>query len=229
MHILLVSLIVVSSLLIPRESAGTTYELSQEARIALHNLKKQSNGSLEMIWNETTQTPQLLTGRLSLPSNHSPSWIVYEFLNKTKALYGFKKPNIDMSIIEENRSEQNRIYVRLEHMLFRTPVCGEELIVEMDHEGIIHRVEGHITPNLKKERLNRPMYAAYTAQQAVNKAAAFVHSQGDTASGHEVRACYLPNRKSVPLVYEVTLRVNDSVEPFRTVLVHSLTGRVIPQ
>lgn len=182
-----------------------------------------SGGTLEVRWNANTNTPAKLTGALSQPSKHSPEWISYEFLNRWKSIYGLQKPNRDLKVIGVERFE-NRVAVHFSHLLFKTPVWEDRLVVEMNEEGVIVLVEGTIHSHLEKQLFNRPMHPAITRKQALNRAIA---SHNDELTNEpQVDIYYLSTRPGIPLIYVVTLesRMSDK----RTVtFVHSLTGRII--
>lgn len=197
-----------------------------ESNTILKRLAEESNGTLEVGWNEHTKTPSLLTGRLSKPSKHSPQWIAYEFLNKTKKLYGLSNPSTDMRI-EEITEHPDVIQVRMQHLLYKAPVWGDKLTVDITREGVIRRVEGRIYPDLKKKTFHRPMYAAISEKKAIAAALSFIKEQGIGQEVTKVQAYYLPSRSGIPLIYAVTLR--NSEYKVNDILVHSLTGRVIDQ
>lgn len=225
---LIMTIVVAGSLFHSSNITTTPIKLSKEARIALENLTKQSGGSsFKLEWDYEKQTPKSLMGQFSKPSKHSPEWITYEFLNNYKVIYGLKRPNVDLEIIKVDRTETNSKKVLLQRVIYQTPVCGELLTTEIDTDGVLRRVDGNLTPNVEELRLNRPMYPAITAKQAAEKAISIVQDHGHTIIEHQVKACYLAQRKGVPLVYSVDVSVHNPMRESKTILVHSLTGKVI--
>jgi len=192
---------------------------------AIQALAKKSNGTLRVEWNENTNTPSLITGALSRPSKHSPSWITYEFLKQVKSSYGIRNPNRDIKVIEVERGH-DLIKVRTQHVLFGTPVWGDWLDVSMDHKGVIRRVEGTIHPKLEKQLFNRPMQPAFSKKKAIKKAKDGF--QGKLAAEPKVNMYYLTSLPGTPLIYVVELQYHS---PNRTTstMIHSLSGRIIKQ
>ncbi|KIL35533.1 hypothetical protein SD71_12795 [Cohnella kolymensis] len=223
-RVLLFSLFMIISLFTSTNPFVTASELDNNSA-ALQRLAKNSGGTLKVIWNEQTNTPSILTGTLSVPSMHSPQWIAYEFLKQAKSIYGLHNPERDMKIIDIERS-QDKINVRLQHLLFETPVWGNCLVIDMDIDGVIRRVEGTVHPNLEKQLFNRPMHAAITKNEAI--ATAKATTQGQLANEPTVYSYYLPSRTGTPLIYVVQLQYSNP-EIATTTLIHSLTGRVLEQ
>lgn len=221
--ILVSSMMLMTMLFIPPLSLAMVYEIHPQAPSILQKLEKASGGTLKMEWNEETNTPYSLNGTLSLPSRHSPEWIAYGFLKRTKSLYGLRNPIRDMKVMEVERG-RDRIMVHFQHLLFNTPVWGDWLAIEMDGNGVIRRVEGILSPHLDKRLLNRPMHAALTKKQAIAKARAII--QSEISNEPEAERYYLPTRPGIPLIYVVRFRLSDQET---MVFVHSLTGRVIEQ
>lgn len=223
--ILLFNLLLATSLFISLSQNVKAYELLPKVPSELQQLKENSHGTLEIIWSTETNTPSMLAGRLSLPSKHSPEWIAYEFLNKWRTLYGLRDPNRDMKVSKVERHYEKTI-VKFQHLLFRTPVWEDWLVIEMNHEGVIERIEGTIHPNMEKQLFNRPMHPAISKKQAIEKAKSMV--QGELATEPEVGSYYLATRQGTPLIYVVTLHYH-MPERKITTLIHSLTGRIIEQ
>jgi Zn-dependent metalloprotease len=168
----------------------------------------------------------LLSGNLTQPSRHSPQWICYEFLMKKKRLYGIHDPHQDLKIIS---IEQNtgQIRISLQQLLFDTPVWGAMLSVEMDKEGVIHRVYGTFYPGLEKKLFNLPMHSAISAEKAVAIAKSSLPADQPVIGRPEASLYYLAARPGCPLVYVVTFTVDTLQSESRAVFVHSLTKRVI--
>ncbi|MCY9667522.1 hypothetical protein M5X11_21820 [Paenibacillus alginolyticus] len=51
------------------------------------------------------------------------------------------------------------IHVRMQHIIYKIPVWGDELVVEINPHGVIERVEGKVHPDLAQKTFNRPMHA----------------------------------------------------------------------
>ncbi|TBL80411.1 hypothetical protein [Paenibacillus thalictri] len=197
-------------------------ELPKRSREVLQNIRKESNNTLSVKWNEATGTPEVISGTLTKPSLHSPGWISYDYLHKIKELYGIKRVNEDLKIVHIDKSE-NMIKVYLQRQLFKKPVYGERMIVEIDPNGSILRIEGVLHPELEKKRLGRPMYPAVTLDEA--KKAAFESDDSMRVSKSlYTESCYLPDREGVPLVYVFHYEKNGRPASIK---VHALTGRVI--
>lgn len=177
-------------------------------------------------WNAEAGTPGLLAGQLSKPSGHSPAWIAFEFLEQAKGAYDLKRVNESMKITRIAHEKSGAAIVYLQRYLFGKPVCGNELLMEIDRAGVIRRVEGTIHADLVRKRLNRPMIPAISEKEAVAEASRFT-KRALAPEAADVRACYLPNREGVPLVYFVSFERAPGAAPIRPIVVHSLTGRVI--
>ena len=193
----------------------------------LQRLAQASGGTLEVLWNERTHTPSLLTGALTSPSGHAPEWIAREFLKQVRASYGIRDPDRAMRIASIERTN-GKVRVMFQHLLFDTPVWGDWLVVDVDKEGVVRRVEGVIHPNLERKLFNRPKHAALSAEEAAIKA---VRSVPDVPDGiavrePEVRSYYLPTKPGTPLIYVVQAAYGDP-ERVVTTIVHALTGRII--
>ncbi|TDF97986.1 hypothetical protein [Paenibacillus piri] len=216
--ILLLAIISCSNLL-----PGSETENSKKHRSLLHQLNVDSGSTLNVQWNAATNTPELMTGRLTSPTKHSPGWISYAFLNKVKSLYGLKRVNEDMKIINiDNNDDPTYFKVYLQRLLFQKPVCGEQLVITIDRSGVVLRVEGSLHSDLEKKRLGRPMYPAVTQEKAIKIASTYVSLHSWKLAS--VQSCYLPAREGVPLIHMVTFnQMNDSI----TLKIHSLTGRLV--
>lgn len=198
-------------------------DLPSKAPALLQELVKTSGSTLEVTWNSTTNTPALLSGQLSLPSKHSPEWIANEFLNKYKKLYGLQKPIRDMKVVKVARFDDT-IHVHLQHVLFQTAVWEDWLVIELNNQGVIQKIEGTIHPNLEQQSLKRPMYPAITQKQALQKAVA--EMRGEIINEPKVEKYYLSSRPGTPLVYVVELQFQNPAER-STFIIHSLTGRIL--
>ena len=219
-------LLAASLIIAPASAESVAPELDRQSRNLLQHLEAESGGTLSVRWNERTCTPSVLEGRLSKPSNHSPQWIATEFVRRVKNLYGLENPNHAMRVVEvERRSDSTR--VRMEHLLYGTPVWGDELSVHIDGHGIIRRVEGTIHPRLEKQLFHRPLRPAISAHKATAKALAAVKDQGTLAGPPEARLYYLPSRSGTPPVYVVTIRFVERDAGDRQLFIHGITGRVI--
>lgn len=196
--------------------------ISKKSSELLEKIRMQSDYSLSLKWNPQTQTPALLSGNLTIPSQHSPGWIAYEYLDKIKMLYGLKRVEEDLSIVSvELANTSTSVY--MQRMLFNRPVCGEQLLVELDRSGVIKRIEGTLHPDLEQKRLRRPMYAAITIEEAKQVALSFDQTlkESDLISSD---TCYLPTREGIPLVHRITFEKEKSPVSYN---VHSMSGRII--
>lgn len=171
----------------------------------------------------------LLTGNLTKPSRHSPQWICYQFLTKVKRHYGIKDPQQDLKVISIQKTSSHQIRILLQQLLFETPVWGALVWVEMDTEGVIHRVEGKFYPGLEKKLFNLPMHPAMSAQRAISIAKSSLEPNAPTVARPQAALYYLPARQGCPLVYVVTFTVETPRPASRSVIVHGLTRRVIGQ
>ncbi|KIL36163.1 hypothetical protein SD71_09410 [Cohnella kolymensis] len=170
----------------------------------------------------------LLTGNLTKPSGHSPQWICYEFLTKIKRHYGIQDPQQDLKVVSIRNTSPDRIRILMQQLLFETPVWGASLSLDMDTNGVIHRVEGTFYPGLEKKLFHLPMHPAISAQKAVSIAKSSLGADNTYAAGRDHTALYyLPARPGCPLVYAVSFSVRAPRTETLTVFVHSLTKRAI--
>ncbi|MEX2415559.1 MAG: hypothetical protein WD424_05395 [Paenibacillaceae bacterium] len=220
--VLIFTMVMVTSLFISPNLFAIANELPQ-SKWSIQSLDKKSGGTLQVEWNKQTNTPSLLTGALSRPSKHSPEWITYEFLKQVKSIYGLRNPNRDIKIIKVERSH-DIIHVHIQRLLFGTPVWGDLLVVSMDIDGVIRRVEGTIHPDLEKQLYNRPMHPAFSKKKAVEKAKAGV--QWELANEPKVETYYLTTLPGTPLIYVVQLQYR-TPDRRTTTMIHSLSGRII--
>ncbi|MNQ67165.1 hypothetical protein D3C85_816750 [compost metagenome] len=197
-------------------------EISKQSQRILESIRSESDNTLQIKWNTVTRTPELLTGNLTKPSAHSPGWIANRYLEKIKPLYGLKHVESDLKISTIEKST-TFTKVILQRQLFRNPVCGDQLVVELDESGVVRRIHGTIHANLKEKRLSRPMYPAVSIEEAKRIAITHDASLRTSKPIHEV-SCYLPNRSGVPLVHVLTYEIEGRTVP---ITIHSLTGRVI--
>jgi len=197
-------------------------EISKQSKKLLQMIRLESGNTLTVKWNTVTQTPELLSGKLTKPSTHSPGWIAYAYLHKIKLLYGLNRVHEDLKILNIDKTD-SLIRVYMQRQLFKKPVCGNQLLVELDHSGVIQRIEGTIHSGLEEKRLGRAMYAAVTPEKA--KEIAFAYDESIRANKSlSVESCYLPTREGIPLVYVVTYEKEGRPVSIK---IHSLTGRVI--
>ncbi|MBD0382294.1 hypothetical protein [Paenibacillus sedimenti] len=202
-------------------------EIPEEAQKVLHNFIQEGGQTLEIEWNEITDTPSNLHGRLTQPSSHTSTWIAYELLNRFKTLYGISNPYRDLKVAAVTTSDDLHI-VRLQHLLFNTPVWGDQLVIEIDKAGIVHRISGTIYPRLDKQLFYRPMVAAISEKKAVQIAVDALRDKVTLFTTAETSLYYLPTRKGNPLVYAVTFRFRNQPAKTLTTMVHALTGKIIP-
>lgn len=224
--LLLMGTLVFSS---PAIALAASEEVPKDAKRALHRLKKESGDTLTVHWDPKANTPSLLAGNLSKPSEHSPQWIAYEFLNQNKAVYGLSNARTDMKATEVNRLSDDTIQVRLQHLLYKTPVWNDGLVVQMNERGVVLRVEGRIYRDLKKRTLNRPMHPSFSETKAVELALAASNMDKAKLGGFSVEMYYHPSIPGTPLIYAVNLRSADPDEPKQQILIHALSKRIIEQ
>jgi Zn-dependent metalloprotease len=196
--------------------------LSKRSQRILENIRAESENTLQVKWNTVTQTPELLTGNLTKPSAHSPGWITYRYLEKIKRLYGLKHVESDLKITTIDKSTSST-KIFLQRQLFRNPVCGNQLVVELDQSGIVQRINGTIHTGLEEKRLGRPMYPAISVEDAKRIASTYDASLKKIKPINEVY-CYLPTRDGIPLVHVLTYKKDGHAVP---IMIHSITGRVI--
>jgi Zn-dependent metalloprotease len=114
--------------------------------------------------------------------------------------------------------------VRFTHLLFDTPVWEDSLEIDINKNGVVGMVSSIVHPNLEKQLFNRSMHPAISGNQAIKRALSEMH--GTLADKPRVEKYYLASRPGTPLVYIVTLQFKNQ-DKTTTVIVHSLTGRVI--
>ncbi|MBO9610866.1 MAG: hypothetical protein J7639_33250 [Paenibacillaceae bacterium] len=193
----------------------------------LDRLNRESGGTLEAVWNESTRTPAVLAGMLSGPSDHSPEWIAGTFVKRNKKLYGLRYPDRDMRIVDVVKQPGAFLEVGFRLYLYDTPVWGDGLTVQIDERGIIRRVEGRVHYDLRKATFHRSKHAAISEQEAIATAEAAWKDSGLGVRAASVQKYYLPTRPSVPLVYVVTLSLADQRED--QVMINALINRVIAE
>lgn len=213
----------------PITTLAVAKDLTGAAKKVLQRLEEESGDTFSINWNQNTNTPSLLEGHLSKPSKHSPQWIAYEFLDKTKALYGLKNPRNVMQVTEVSQSSDNTIQVRLQHFLYNTPVWKDELVIQINEQGVIRRVTGSVYPDLEKKTFNRPKHAVFSKKKAIAIALSFAEADRANLEEPVVDMYYLPSRLGTPLIYVVNLKSGVLDHKYQKILIHSQTGRVIDQ
>jgi len=169
-----------------------------------------------------TPSPEIAwSGSLSAPSAHTPEWIGYRFLESRKREFGLRNPRADMKVTGTARLPDGGTRIVYQRYIFRTPVWGDSLSIDIDRHGVIRRVTGRIHANLLADIFHRPKPPVLSAYRAAAKASEWLKSMKIAAAIGSVSACYLPDRPGVPLVYLVSL------EGGRRLFVHAQTGRVI--
>ncbi|MDF2652600.1 MAG: hypothetical protein K0Q73_8405 [Paenibacillus sp.] len=191
----------------------------------LNRLSSESGNTLEVIWNESTQTPAVLMGMLSRPSDHSPGWIANTFVQRNKKLYGLRYPDQDMKISGVVKQPGNLTEVRFQLFLYNTPVWENGLSVYIDERGVVRRTEGNVHYDLRKTTFHRSKQAAVSEQEAIATAKATLQNPGIDVKATTVQKYYLPTLPGIPLVYVVTLLLDD--ERKEQVMISALLNRVI--
>lgn len=207
--------------------AATPTVIDKGQNAVLRRLSAESGGRLEVRWHAETDTPALLLGKLSPPSAHSPAWIAGQFVTKTRRLYGIRNPHSHLKIVHVEKLPESAFRVHLQHYLYKTPVWGDELRIEIGSDGVVERVEGRIYPDLAKATFNRPRQAAISPAEAIRIAAAGPGIGNAPLYNAEAHPYYLPSRTGIALVYTVTFYPSDQTPV--NVMVHALTGRIIAQ
>jgi len=161
------------------------------------------------------------SGFLSQPSKHTPAWIAYTLLESRKQSLGLRAPRRDMVVSEISSTDMGRTFVYMQRQLFRTPVWGDRLIVEIDGDGVVRQVVGTIHPGLEKKLFHRPLHAAVTARKAAGIAREWLRTVRPSSTAGDAHPYYLPDPSGVRLVYAVDI-VGEGY-----VLVHAMTGRII--
>ena len=225
----LLLLLMAAILSLPETAFAASEDLPGNAKRTLHRLKKESGDTFAVHWDSNTNTPSLLAGNLSKPSKHSPQWIAYEFLNKTKTLYGLKNSRTDMEVTEVTRRTDQTIQVRLRHLLYKTPVWKDELLIQMNEQGVVQRVEGKMHRDLNQKTFNRAMHPSFSQTRAVELALSASKMDKAKLGGFSVEMYYHPAILGAPLIYAVNLRSLDSNDPTRQILIHALSKRIIEQ
>ncbi|MBO9599059.1 MAG: hypothetical protein J7559_14730 [Cohnella sp.] len=189
----------------------------------MKSLREVAGESMAVEWSLETGTPSLIGGKLSRPTNHSPAWIAFAFLNKYRMLYGIRDVDRELRVEGvERHGDGHKVYMR--HTVFRTPVYEDLLTVTLDKDGVVREVAGSFYPGLET-KLNRiAMHSAYSAKEAIRTA--LVHANGELANEPVAEKYYLASRKGTPLVYVVSLPLREP-DRTQTFIVHSMTGRIL--
>ncbi|WP_157276760.1 hypothetical protein [Paenibacillus sp. Soil766] len=202
--------------------AAENMEIPKHSQRILESIRAESENTLQVKWNSVTQTPELLTGNLTKPSEHSPGWITFRYLEKIKRLYDLKHLDHDLKIISIDKSTTSTI-VTMQRQLYKNPVCGDQMIVELDKSGVVQRINGTIHAGLEEKRQRRPMYPAVSVEDAKRIALKYDASLKTSTPINEV-SCYHPTRDGIPLVHVLTYEKDGRAVP---ITIHSMTGRVI--
>jgi len=200
---------------------------SVKPKSGVDRLFRESGSTLEMEWNESTQTPAVLAGMLTKPSDHTPEWIAVSFVQRNKKLYGLRYPEQDMRIVDVVKNPDATAVVRFQLVLYDTPVWGDGLTVFVNEEGVIRRVEGRMHYDLRKATFHRDKQAVISEQKAVAAAKASLPNDGSSVRATAVSSYYLPTRPGCPLIYVVTLRYIDERE--ERVMIHASFNKVIAE
>ncbi len=172
----------------------------------------------------TAESPDIYwTGFLSEPSKHTSTWIAYTYLADNKNRLGIRDPRTDMVVTKIGSDERGYMHVHLQRMLYRTPVWGDRIIIEIDEEGIVRQAAGTIHPDLEQRLFHRAMHPAISAGRASAIAGQWLQSQQlpDRQLAGDAILYYLPDPSGVHLIYAI------GTDHGNHVLVHALSGRVI--
>jgi len=165
------------------------------------------------------------TGFLSEPSKHTSTWIAYAFLEHNKRRLGIRRPHSDLVVTEIGVDDPARTRIHLQRMLYRTPVWGDRLVIEIDDEGIVRQVAGTLHPRLEQRLLHQEMHPAISASRASDIARHWLQSQQlpdtDRRLTGDALLCYLPDPSGVRLVYAI------GADRGGRLFVHARSGRVI--
>ncbi|MBB3113866.1 Zn-dependent metalloprotease [Paenibacillus phyllosphaerae] len=205
-------------------------EASPQASALKHKLEQQlgAYGRIQKIEIDSDLgTPALLSGVLSKPSRHTPEWIAYDFLREVRTHYGLIHPLREMLVKEKTSSTDGGSIVKLQQLLFNTPVYGGQLEIQVDRDGVVRRVEGTVYPGLEEKLFHRRTYPVVSSKKAVRLAKASYRGEGELSSKPVVTRYYLPDRPGTPLVYEVIFEIEGAPSPYR-VLIHAVMGHIIP-
>lgn len=171
----------------------------------------------------TAENPEIhWTGFLTEPSKHTSAWIAYSYLADNKKRLGIRDPRTDMVVTGIGSDERGHARVHLQRMLYRTPVWGDRLVIEIDEEGIVRQVAGTIHPDLERRLFHRAMHPAISSGRASAIARQWLQSQQlpDKQLAGDALLCYLPDPSGVRLVYAI------GTDRGHHVFVHALSGRV---
>lgn len=220
------TILLITSLFFPGQTFCSTQEFPPHIQKELQKITKSLGSSLQLQWDQNRNSPSFLAGSLTKPSRHSSEWIALQFFNKVKGLYGLTNSVNRLQVLDVSRSA-SRTIVRLQHYLFNTPVWGDELQVEIDQTGVIRRVHGTIHPYLERKLFYRPMVPSLSKKMAVSIALASLEPHALLVSNPEIAPYYLPTQDGSPLIYVVTIQLNEPKKSRHQVLIHALSGRVI--
>jgi len=172
----------------------------------------------------TAESPDIdWTGFLSEPSKHTSTWIAYTYLAGNKERLGIRNPRTDMVVTGIGSDDRGHTHVHLQRMLYRTPVWGDRLVIEIDEEGIVRQVAGTIHSDLEQRLFHRAMQPAISAGRASAIAGQWLQSQQlpDKQLAGDALLYYLTDPSGVLLVYAI------GTDRGNRVLVHALSGRII--
>ncbi|MDP7980251.1 M4 family metallopeptidase [Bacillus sp. WLY-B-L8] len=108
-------------------------------------------------YNETTQSPEFVSGNLTSESEKKAESIVFDYLNAAKKDYKLDEKNAEESfkvqkIVKDPIGEAT--VVRLQQMYEGVPVWGFTQVAQVGKDGVLKVVSGTVAPDLnKKEKL----------------------------------------------------------------------------
>ncbi|HDX9579403.1 M4 family metallopeptidase [Bacillus cytotoxicus] len=108
-------------------------------------------------YNETTQSPEFISGNLTSESGKKAESIVFDYLNAAKKDYKLGEKNAEESFKVQKVVKDpigDATVVRLQQMYEGVPVWGSTQVAHVGKDGVLKVVSGTVAPDLdKKEKL----------------------------------------------------------------------------
>ncbi|EOO58638.1 hypothetical protein IKE_06253, partial [Bacillus cereus VD196] len=105
-------------------------------------------------YNEVSQSPEFIAGKLTDPSKKSAESIVFAYLNKMKQEYKLGNKTAEESFKVKqviNSSVGDTKVVRLQQVYNDVPVWGSTQVAHVGKDGVLQVVTGKVTPDLEKQ------------------------------------------------------------------------------